>query len=454
MKRNTYISLFVASAAIMSSCESAIDNFMVDDTVSLLTPGLVKDKVYIGNDDPYEIYVLKSGKGFQGARVSIAVDETVLEKYNEEASAKLAMMPADCYKLTLASLELVASDYQKPFLLEWDRERLEAVLADNPNVGLPLRLSVEGDNVNVNGERLTTIIQPSLDMPLLSLTSSGLVQGLMPTRRTSLKEDVYMTVVTNYIPKKDIGYKLIVDPSLVDSYNEEHGTSYLLLPEDAYSLSQDGWQVKKNMKSARYKFTFNREALIPEDAGSRFGDYILPVRLESSDAQVDSHKNVMLYVVSVVAATIDKNKWSIYYCNSDVRNVENWEQVEGNYIPEYLIDGTTNTSWRSIWSTPTDMPHEIGVDFGDVHSLYKITINAPTGANRRYFNSKSGSVSLSMSPDGPWVKIADWTYPSKATASYTFEVEPATGRYMKFCIDESFDGTSKMMIAEISAWGE
>lgn len=448
------MSLFIASSAIMMSCDSAIDSFMVDDTISLMTPGLIKDKVYIGMNDPCEIYVLKSGKGFQEATASIVVDETVLDEYNDGTSTKLAIVPSDCYRFIVSSLDLKTFDYQKPFLIEWNRERLESVLAANPEIGLPLRLSVEGHNININEDRLTTIIQPSLDTPMLSLTSSGLVSGLMPTRRTSLIQDIYMAVAANFIPKEDISYQLIVDPSLVDSYNEEHGTSYKLLPEEAYSLSHDGWQIKKNMKSARYKFTFNREALIPENSSSKFGDYILPVRLESSDAQIDPLKSVMLYSVSVVAANIDKRKWSVYYCNSDVRTVESWEKNEGNFIPEYLIDGSTNTSWRSIWSKPADLPHEICIDFGGEHSLYKITINAPTGSNRRFFNSKSGIVSLAMSPDGPWIKIADWIYPDKVTASHTFEVEPTIGRYMKFSIGESFDGSSKMMIAEISAWGE
>ncbi len=456
MKRNTYIGLFVACAAAMTSCESAINNFMVDDTVSLLTPGLVKDNVYMGLDDPYEVYVLKSGKGFQSAKVSISVDPAVLAEYNSTADVHLSMMPEDCYEMTLSTLELSVSDYERPFLISWNRERLAEVLAADANIGLPLRLTVESTDVNVNESRLTTIIQPSIETPMISLSSSGLVTGLMPTRRSSIKEDVYMTVETNYIPKEDISYRLVVDPSIVEDYNATHNTDYMVLPEEAYSLEADGWQVKKNMKSGRYKFTFNREALIPENGASRFGEYILPVRLETNSSLANPDKSVMLYSVSVVAAKIDKSKWSVYSCNSDIRTIENWEKTEGDYIADYLIDGTTNKSWRSIWSKATDypLPHEICIDFGVDRSLYKITIDAPTGVNRRHYNSKAGKVLLADAPEGPWTTIGLWEYPSKGSASYTFDVEPAMGRYMKFVIDESFDGTSKMMIAEISAWGE
>ena len=61
---------------------------------------------------------------------------------------------------------------------------------------------------------------------------------------------------------------------------------------------------------------------------------------------------------------------------------------------------------------------------------------------------------VSDSPEGPWTKISDCTYPSKATSAYEFDVEPATARYMKLVFNESFDGSSKMAISEISAWGE
>ncbi len=457
MKFKSYISLFVACAAAFSSCEkSAIDNFMVDDTVMLLNSGLVQGNVYLGLDDPYEIYVLKSGKGFQSANVSISVDEDVLTVYNETAKTPLSLLPADCYSITVGTLAMSNEDYQRPFEISWDRTRLAEVLAENPNVAIPLRLSVDTEGVNFNENKMTTVLQPMLSTPYVSLTTYGFTTGIMPTRQSSTEEDIYMTVSTNFIPKEDIDYSFSIDPSLIDTYNQEHNTAYKLLPEDAYRIDLDGWQIKKNMKSGRFKFTFVREALIPENGSSKFGDYILPLRLNSiSSSNINPDKNVMLYVISVVASKLDKSKWSIVSCSSDIRTIEDWETVEGsNYVPDNLIDGTSNNYWRSIWSEPTDFPCEIVIDFGEDKDLYRVGIEAPASSNRKYYNSKSGSVEVASSPEGPWTSIADWTYPSKTASSYEFEVQPSTGRYMKFIIDESFDGTSKMAIGELNVWGE
>lgn len=455
MKKISYLSIFAACAVAFTSCESAINNYMVDDTVALLTPGLVQTNVYFGLDDPTEVYVLKSGKGFQGADVSLSVDEAVLAAYNATASQQISLIPSDCYTITVSSLHINQDDYQVPFIVTWNRERLADALETNPNIGLPLRLTVNTTDVNINEERLTTIIQPVLEHPLVSMVSSGYQIGLMPTRKSTLEELVYMDVKTNFIPAEDIEYTLAVDPTLVEEYNRQKGTDFKVLPGEAYDLKLDGWKIKKSMKSNRFHFTFKREALIPEDGPSTFGDFILPIRLKSvSSSNIDESKAYVLYTVSVVASKIDKSKWSIYSCNSDIRIIPNWDKVEGNYPPENLIDGTTNTHWRSIWSEPTSLPVEVVIDFGMDRDLYRVGIEAPTSTNRKYFNSKAGSVEVALSPDGPWTKVADWSYPSKGSSAYEFEVKPSTGRYLKFIIIESYDGTSKMAISEISAWGE
>ena len=455
MKNSLYISLFTGCMFALSACDSAINNFMVDDTVALLTPGLVEENVYTGLDDPTEVYVLKSGKGFQGVNVSLSVDPEVLSAYNINADKVIAALPADCYTLSVNSLSLSPEDYQVPFKIMWDRDRLTEVLSENPNLGIPLRLNVNSEGINVNESRLTTIIKPVISTPTVSLASSGYQVGLMPTRRSTLEELVYMNVQANFIPTEDIDYTLSVDPSLIEEYNQSKGTNYKLLPEDAYELDPEGWKIKKSMKTNRFSFTFKREALIPENGPSKFGNYILPIRINSvSLGNVSPEKGYVLYAVSVIASKIDKSKWTVYSCNSDIRTIANWDKVEGNYPPEHLIDGTTNTYWRSIWTNPTTLPIEVIIDFGMERSLYKIGIDAPTSTNRRYFNTKSGIVEVSDSPEGPWTKISDWTYPSKATSAYEFDVEPATARYMKLVFNESFDGSSKMAISEISAWGE
>lgn len=459
MNKKSYISLLAAAIAI-TGCESDINNFMVDDSVWLLTPGLVEESVYSGLDSPCEIYVLKSGKGFQGATVSIEVDNTVLDDYNASApKTVLSALPSDCYTLSADKITLDKGDYTKPFTITWNFDRLSQALASNPNQAIALRMpkpeGINYDESRFDANRLTTIIQPKIVTASVGLASSGLYTGLMPTRRSALVEKVYMNVTANFIPANDIDYTISVEPALLDEYNQANGTDYKLLPSEAYELSASSWTLKKSMNTSRFSFKFYREALIPENGPSHFGEYILPLRLSGlSSSLVNAGKDYVLYRVSVVASEIDKAKWSVLSCNSDVRTITNWDKVEGDYIPDYLIDGTSNKYWRSIWSETQTLPYEIVLDLGTVRDLYRLGIESPASSHRKYFNSKAGRVETAESPEGPWTHNSAWTYPSKTSASAVFDLQPVSTQYIKIIIDESFDGGYKMAIGELNLWGE
>lgn len=459
MKNKLYISLLAACAVGLSSCERDIDNFMVDDTIGLINGGLVEAEVYTGLDDPYKVYAIKAGKGFQSASVSIAVDDQVLADYNATAATQLSALPADCYTITVSSLQFSKDDYKKPFEISWNRDRLAEVLAENANVAIPLHMTV-AEGINVDEKRLSTLIKPVLETPRVELAKYGLVTGLMPTRRSAEEEVIYMDVNANFIAQQDIDVTFTIDPTLVTEYNEAHGTEYKVLPEDAYRFDLEGWSIKKYMSTSRFNFTFIRTALIPENGPSLFGTYVLPIRLSNlSSSNLNEEKSYILYTIDVVAAKIEKTKWSIVDCNSNIADDPDATTSKGDFGPENLIDGTTSKAWRSIWTVTTELPYEITIDFGQERSLYKVGFDIPTGANRRYANSKAGYIEASTDGEN-WTKIADWTAPNKNQASNEFEVVPTKAQYMKFVITEVFGTLSGVKnpnatsIAEINVWGE
>lgn len=448
-----YFSLIAGTLLTLSSCESKINNFMVDDTVSLVNPGLVEETVYIGLEDNSNVYVLKSGKGFQAAKVHIEVDNTIINEYNETAKIPVSELSTECYSIAVGSLELSKSDYISPFEISWNREKLAEALENDPDLVIPLRLYVENEDVNVNLERVTTLIKPNIDTPLISLDKYGYVKGLTPTRRTSLEEDVYISVSSNFIPKDDIDFTLTVDADALDKYNQENGTAYKILPEEAYRLEKN-WTIKKAMTTSRFKFTFVREALIPEDGPSKFGTFILPITMsEVSSSAVNPKQATIFYAVSVVASPIDKSTWSIVECNSEIANDPNPATATDQYPSTNLIDGNSATYWKSLWSVDEPFPYYVIIDLGVDRDLYKIGYEIPSGLNRLQANNKAGYVEASL--DGTnWENIANWIAPSKTTSAVEFEVNPTTARYIKFVITESFSSPHRTAIAEINAWGE
>ena len=464
MKNNLYIALFAASALAFSSCESDIDNYMVDDTVGFLNSGLVETEVYLGTDDPTKVYAIKAGKGFQSAQASITVDDNVLTAYNELTSTtvKLDPLPADCYTISVASVTLTNDDYRMPFEISWNRDRLEAALAENPNQAIPLAMTVN-TTATVAENRLTCLIKPSVAVPYVSFDKSGLVKAEVPTRESSSVSELYFKVNANFIAQRDINYTLEIDPTLISDYNEKNGTNFEILPEEAYELELEGNAIKQYLSSGMFKLTFHRDYLVPDKAPSKFGSYMLPVRLKSlSSSNIDPEKNYMLYAISVEALEVSKSKWSIVECNSDINDDPDATDAEkAANGPDALIDGTTSKWWRSIYRYSQDMPYYAVIDFGYKTTVAKVGFQIPASSNRRYANSKAGHVEFSI--DGQtWTNGGTWESPSAATQSVEFEVTPVEARYMKFVIDTPFKNAvsgaiknpNATAIGEINVWGE
>lgn len=460
MKKTLYTVLCAASVAMLSSCESDIDNFMVNDTVGLLNPGLVNAKVFAGLDDPYDIYVLKSGKGFNSAEVTISVDNNVLTSYNEENGTEYTAIPTDCYTVTVNSLSLTPDTYRAPFVITWNRDKLSQALEkaqeDKAALALPMRMTVSGaPELNIDEERLTTIIVPQIEAPLISFEKPGRVTGVMPTRRSPLEEVVYMNIVSNFIAKEDIGFTLSIDESLIEEYNDEHDTNFKLLPPEAYDLDLNKWQIKKYLDNCLFNFTFKREALIPEKAASKFGEYMLPIRIsKTSAATIDEKSSYVLYTVSVIASELSKTGMSIISCSNTIQDDPDQILAKGDYKPEYLLDGTTQTSWRSTWSNKPELPYEFVVDLGKDCFLSKVGFENPVGTNAT--NSNTKDFYYEFSTDGEnWTNKVEGKVAFKTSAVTEVEIETVRARYVKFVVTSVYNTRQpRNSIAEFNFWGE
>lgn len=464
MKNKLYITLLAACAVGISSCKSDIDNFMVDDTVGLLKSGLVEVEVYSGLQDPLNFYVVKAGKGFQNAEVSLSVDEEVLTAYNEAKNTDYVALPADCYTISVSSITLTNDDYRKAFVIDWNRENLEAALEADPNSVIPVRMNVSETGVLIDDDRLTALIKPSMEIPVIEFNEFGHILGLAPTRQSVAEEDIYKLLKANFIAQQDIDIELAFDPELVKEYNESHNTSYVALPEEAFKIESYHWTLKKYLNSVMCKFTFVREAIIPDEGKTQYGNYMIPLRIVSAKSgdieyNITEGKDYLLYTIDVVAAELSKSLWSIHSTSeaADIKNDPDPATKESDYGPENLIDGDKSTLWRSVWNVKDDiLPLEIVIDLGTERDIYKIGFNNPTsGSQRQNANNKSGHFEASL--DGVnWDSCGTWTAKSQTTPTVEAALDQVTtARYVKFVIDEFFKpANNRTTIAEINMWGE
>lgn len=133
-----------------------------------------------------------------------------------------------------------------------------------------------------------------------------------------------------------------IDPELVDSYNQTHGTNFNLLPVGNVTVAENG--VLKfepgTTKSGSLKVVFKAEGLTP-------GSYLLPVRIsEAGNDFSEEQKQQLFYLVSVrsldlIDNALDTDFITVFYLNTD-----DYQPLLADIFAVEKRDGNTN-EW--IW---------------------------------------------------------------------------------------------------------
>ena len=151
--------------------------------IGLLHSTYTETEIFRGMDTPYQLFVIKSGKGKQETEVSISVDETVLQSYNTD---NWNIDPIIAFRLLYHSSACSASQrfrLSKDFDIKWNADRLSDLLSTGKEYGLPIQMSVVQNFISADDERLKTIIVPTIKEPYLQMDVPGMspVTDFMPT---------------------------------------------------------------------------------------------------------------------------------------------------------------------------------------------------------------------------------------------------------------------------------
>lgn len=460
MKTNKYWLSCVLLIMGITSCKNDLDINMVNDTIGLMNPDMVTTTIYPGVNEVYNVQVIKSGKGQNGAQATLTIDKDFLNKYNSEKGTNYSLMPSDCYSLTLNTLDFSESDYQKAFTLKWNVEKLQAVLEDDANVAVPLTMHVNTEGVNIAQDRLSTLVVPSIDTPTLAFENTGLFKGIMPTINDLDEREIHIKVQTNFPNRDNIIYEIAVDPQLLEDYNKQNATNYQLLPETAYKLSNTKWTLPALTNETYFSFTFKKTGLMSNPDKVEFGEYVLPIKLVSaSTCEVNQASSTILYNISFQPALIEKNNWVVFDNNTCSKEDETSWVASLDWGPEKTIDSNPATFWGSKWTTPKPLPYYFVYDMAAEYKIYKVGFDNPTGADAWRGNAKAGYIEYSIDNEN-WNRLTDWSLSAQEIRSIAVNVNTTTARYLRFVITEAFDshlfenGGSQMNIAEFYVWGE
>lgn len=303
MKRtNIWQYLVLTVLLMMTSCnQDYLDEYMVDDKIYLNEAGLKTPAVFNWGTYTHDLYVIKGGKGFQGAQVKLVIDETLLADYNSANGTSYEIMPQECYELKEAQISFGKEDYRKSFKIDFNPETILNLGNETSQYALPCRMEILNNSIEAAEEdRMVTILVPDVKQPYLKLGNSGLMKPGTSFVPSSDDEYVFYTKVrTNYHNQWDLTYTLEVDAAALAAYNEANGTSYKLLPEAAYEFNKTFWKVPAKWDEQYVEVKLKKQGLTNQNGENMFGEYILPIRLSSVSMHgIDPNANLLLYVVS------------------------------------------------------------------------------------------------------------------------------------------------------------
>ena len=228
-------------------------------------------------------------------------------------------------------------------------------------------------------------------LKLSSETIDGKIILLEPKTRT-----IDIRVEAEKMSDEPLLVDIAADESLVESYNQEHGTTYRMPPSGAYSISGDNLLLPRfNTLSSTGTVSLISSGLLDTD------EYLLPVTISDIDGSVKVKKADVGSVIYIVygkrqlppAQNMPKADWKLLYNNS--YSVGNYHTKHGfvrsdgttgedAYLtgyPEDIIDGDYASIWGYNYNKKDTPPYYFVIDFGKEITVRGLTLWAQRGNN-------------------------------------------------------------------------
>lgn len=314
--RNIFISALALSAAV--SCVDDRNNFMVDDSFGFnnaIDENVTELAIYGGE---YELAVIKSGKGFTDATVTVGGSNASLLEYNKEKGTNYIGIPRDCYSFSETSLNYQASEVSKTVTVSWDIAKTSAYMAAEPTNEYVIPISLKSYDLEVNEGRNLVILKLKKTTVTTEqrLLSWSVVYGDEATATTESKN---ITIMLDRVPGKDLTLTFAADEDLVEAYNAANGVNYALAPSGLISFNNT-LTVKNGELVAQLPATLNTAALIQNGTMAAFEGYVVPVRISAVSVDGVEYESAVTYVVvkgvAPVPPQLFERVWGYYTTSS------------------------------------------------------------------------------------------------------------------------------------------
>lgn len=435
------ILLFCIASTIFTSCSR--DEYDIDKQIPELynkilymqTTGKEELVLYnTGEKNRFDYAVVKSGSnsGFPAtAEVKVLSQEELTRLYGELEGINYKLLTKNVYSLENNRMEFSSEDRYKTVTVAVDPEKLQEEMDVDPTAvwALPLYVVSEEDSVNADRNSLflqfKDILTPSLQF---SNTNVNVLERLYGTVETLVQKIPFKLDVEN--TSWDITCDFVIDAAYVNTYNEEHETSFKLLDNECYSFPKQV-SLSKGATEALLEVTIDGVKLQP-------GDYMLPIRLnETSIFAPTEGKDLYVLAFRILGKQLSRKGWEITPSSETIYG--------GTGGATDVIDGDINSYWHSKWDGGfAPLPHVLTIDTKATHTFTQITLQRRIGVK----HARRGNFYVSSDGDA-WVKVGTFNI-TDTDAPQVFSITPTKGQYVKIETTESYNPDKCVSYSEVN----
>lgn len=284
------------------ACDSSIDKENLEQTPSkiyLSKSGLIVHSIFdFGEaETSYDLYINKSGYIDRAANIALSYDPSVLEESGVDLDVTKAF-PSSVISFDNGTIRMEEGQTLLKNSLTINLNEVRTLVAQNPSLTyvIPIRLTVPEDNyVVVNNLKNTLLLEVEMIDPIVRLKNKGILTEYIfnPFKQPEIKE--LSLPIELSLPFKnteyDFTFTLLVDPALVDAFNQKEGTDYEILPEGSYSIPEMKIAAGEDDINTNITVMINNLRLL--QGGN---NYLLPVKVTTSgNSDIPIEKDAIAY---------------------------------------------------------------------------------------------------------------------------------------------------------------
>lgn len=278
MKQLFKILMFAALALPFSGCDVEYDPIVIDPDVTLENSGMTSvPTISIYQNDVYTVTLTRTEGLSKAAEFDIVIDETLLDEYNELNNASYEAMPASGYSIGVTQVVFPEKSKTASFTVQLKPQgviQTAGSVAAAENYAIPIAC-VPKTTVNSGEQYLNTILRLAFDEPTITVDTPNEPYELTFIAGVPVSRKLELTGRANFTTAQISKLAFAATQEMVDAYNAEHQTDYVLLPKESYSIDRGAFDAEK--LTFLYNLTFDASGIDPDRM------YLLPIKVASDD---------------------------------------------------------------------------------------------------------------------------------------------------------------------------